>query len=178
VVGRIFIRFDQFGSCLQVSLFSTPVFLHCMASSVTGDLLISVHFPVSSNGNKTFHYQKGLRGWSVLCYYSGQLKFNCRLKIISLLNTNKWNKGECWNVTFFTCPAWICKPYTRCRKPSSGILRRVFLVRTDVSEERIASIIRAGERNENIVNRCLQTLIQDVENVDQFGSHGADNCEL
>jgi hypothetical protein len=34
---------------------------------------------------------------------------------------------------------------TLCRKPSSGILRRVFLVRTDVSEERIASIIRASE---------------------------------
>jgi hypothetical protein len=32
----------------------------------------------------------------------------------------------------------------RCKKPSSAILRRV-LVRTDVSEERIASIIRAGE---------------------------------
>jgi hypothetical protein len=32
-----------------------------------------------------------------------------------------------------------------CRKPSSGILRRVFLVRTDVSEERIGSIFRAGE---------------------------------
>jgi hypothetical protein len=44
-----------------------------------------------------------------------------------------------------------------CRKPSSGILRRVFLVRTDVSEERIASIIRAGESRWEYMSRCLQT---------------------
>jgi hypothetical protein len=32
--------------------------------------------------------------------------------------------------------------------PSSGVLRRVALVRTDVSEERIASIIRATRIDE------------------------------
>jgi hypothetical protein len=32
-------------------------------------------------------------------------------------------------------------------KQSSGILRRVLLVRTDVSEERIASIFRVGRKN-------------------------------
>jgi hypothetical protein len=33
-------------------------------------------------------------------------------------------------------------------KPSSGILRRVLLVRTDVSEERVASIFRVREKHE------------------------------
>jgi hypothetical protein len=37
-----------------------------------------------------------------------------------------------------------------------GILRCVFLVRTDVSEERIASIIRAGESRREYMSRCLQ----------------------
>jgi hypothetical protein len=42
------------------------------------------------------------------------------------------------------------------RKPSSGILRHVFLVRTDVSEECIASIIRTGESRCEYMSSCLQ----------------------
>jgi hypothetical protein len=46
--------------------------------------------------------------------------------------------------------------WEECRKPSSGILRRVFLVRTDVSEERIASILRADESRWEYMSRCLR----------------------
>jgi hypothetical protein len=48
---------------------------------------------------------------------------------------------------------FICRQHSDCaaprlRMPSSGVLHRVALVRTKVSEERISSIIRVGKINE------------------------------
>jgi hypothetical protein len=42
--------------------------------------------------------------------------------------------------------SWL-NEYYYCSKPSSGILCRVLLVRTDVSEERVASIFRVGGKD-------------------------------
>jgi hypothetical protein len=104
--------------------------------------------------NSNFGIHRFLR-WSSVLFYRG-LTYHLRLQYRGASQAANWHGAEtklvppkCWALS--ECYGFSAQKTTvrkfengvlTWRMPSSGILRSVILVRTDVSEERTASIIR------------------------------------